>query len=240
MCGELEQCVPGWQETDFRLRLTPKQPIMWTVSRGLERLPLADVPTNGYFNDGSIVPSPENPMVGELKCVQVDEDEAPVDRNDLKGEATIETVASAVPAGSFNGDGVYVDSRGYNAIGIQAIEGANDGDNTLVLGQEYNACPNVLVLDHFFDDAEVPAGVEQKVRTHLTLVPCSEDFNLQAPISTTVQFLVFNEFEQRFRPAARSAVSRKSCCRTSTRGLVTKGSQSIFNVRVRARSPGRR
>ncbi len=48
--------MPGWQETDFRLRLTPKQPIMWTVSRGLEKLPLADVPTNGFFNDGNIVP----------------------------------------------------------------------------------------------------------------------------------------------------------------------------------------
>ena len=120
-CSEFEPCVPGWQETDFRLRLTPKQPIMWTVSNGLEKLPLADVPTNGYFNDGNIVPAPEDPMVGELKCVQVGEDEAPVDRNDLKGEATIETVASTSSVKA-NGE-YYVDSRGYNAIGIRAIEG---------------------------------------------------------------------------------------------------------------------
>ena len=43
-----------------------------------------------------------------------------------------------------------------------------------------------------------PSAVGATVRTHLTLVPCSEDFNLQAPITTAVQYLVFNEFEQRF------------------------------------------
>jgi hypothetical protein len=236
-CGSLEQCVPGWQETDFRLRLTPKQPIMWTVSRGLEKLPLADAPTNGFFNDGNIVPAPEDPMVGELKCVQVGEDEAPVDRNDLKGEATIERVAPvkvSAPA-----EELYVDSRGYNAIGIQAIEGENDGNNTLVLGQEYSACPSVLVLDHFFDDAEVPADTNQDVRTHLTLVPCSEDFNLQAPISTTVQFLVFNEFEQRF------STSRSIRCFSEivlsdidTRAGYDGDAQSIFNVKVQGTLTG--
>ena len=234
-CGK-ELCVPGWQETDFRLRLTPKQPIMWTVSSGLEKLPLADAPNNGYFNDGNIVPAPENPMVGELKCVQVGEDEAPVDRNDLKGEVTIETVVSSA---ALQPDGLHVDSRGYNAIGIQAIEGENDGNNTLVLGQEYNACPNVLVLDHFFDDAEEPSDVGHKVRTHLTLVPCSEDFNLQAPISTTVQFLVFNEFEQRF------STSRSIRCFSEivlsdidTRPGYEGDAQSIFNVNVQGTLTG--
>ena len=38
------------------------------------------------------------------------------------------------------------------------------------------------------------------MKTHLTLVPCSENFLLQdvALFDTTAQFLVFNEFEQRF------------------------------------------
>ncbi len=38
------------------------------------------------------------------------------------------------------------------------------------------------------------------MKTHLTLVPCSQNFLLQdVPLfSTTAQFLVFNEFEQRF------------------------------------------
>jgi hypothetical protein len=36
------------------------------------------------------------------------------------------------------------------------------------------------------------------VATELTLVPCSEDFENQRPKSVTVQFLIYNEFEQRF------------------------------------------
>jgi hypothetical protein len=128
--------------------------------------------------------------MGELKCVQVGPDDAPVDRNDIKAEVTI---VSADPP---------IDARAYNAVGIQAVEGANDGDNTLVIGgeePEYSGCPNVLILNHFFDDAVEPVS-ENYVKTHLTLVPCSQNFLLQdvALFNTTVQFLVFNEFEQRF------------------------------------------
>jgi hypothetical protein len=201
-CGSpFTVCIPGWKETDFAFRLTSKQPITWTVSAGLPTLPLNDTPSiKGEFNTGSIPPSPEDPMIGELKCIEVAEDESPSDQNDLKGEATIEQVSirpESEPA-------VSVDARGYNAIGIQAIPGANNHDNALVIGgnsstlqQEYNGCPANLILDHFFDDAVEPA-TEARVRTDLTLVPCSEDFNFQAPVATVVQFLVFNEFEQRF------------------------------------------
>jgi len=37
-------CVPGWQETDFAIRLTSKQPITWSLSSGLATLPLVDRP----------------------------------------------------------------------------------------------------------------------------------------------------------------------------------------------------
>ncbi|GIW41752.1 MAG: hypothetical protein KatS3mg076_2329 [Candidatus Binatia bacterium] len=91
----------------------------------------------------------------------------------------------------------------YSAIGIQAIPGTNNGDRTLVLGRrgdegvEYEGCPNILILDHFFDFAEDPV-VGGPVFTYLTLVPCSQDFLRQETRRTPVQFLVFNEFEQRF------------------------------------------
>jgi hypothetical protein len=232
-CGEFEICVAGWQETDFSFRLTPKQPIVWCASKGLPDLPLSDVPNNGQFSSGSILAVPEDPFVGELKCIQVGDDEQPVERNDLKGEATIQKVtATDVPE---------VDSRGYNAIGIQAIEGANDGDDTLILGEEYNACPNIIILDHFFDDARnfVLESSGTTVRTHLTCVPCSEDFNLQAPITTVVQFLVFNEFEQRF------STSRSVTCFSEivlsdidTRPGPTGDAQSIFNVNVQGTITG--
>ncbi len=74
--------------------------------------------------------------------------ELPTDRNDLKGEATIIT-----------SQGAFMDASKYNAIGIPAIEGAQDGNpNSLNLGgpeAEYRGCPNILTLNHFFDGANV-------------------------------------------------------------------------------------
>jgi len=217
-------------ETDFAFRLTAHQPISWAASTGLPNLPLAGVPgPTGQFNSGRIPPVPQDPILAELKCVEVGDDELPVQANDLKGEATIETITAAqqeVPV---------VDSRGYNAIGIQA-SGPNDGDNTLVIGgatAEYNACPAVLLVDHFFDGAEEPSAAEDTVTSRVTLVACSEDFLTQTQVTSTVQFLVYNEFEQRF------STSRKATCITDfglsdidTRPGTNDDAQSIFNVAV--------
>lgn len=168
----------------------------------------------------SLIPAvAEDPFIGELKCIAVDLNDVPQLRNDLKGEAEIVrsapgTVAVAGP----------IDVEGYNAIGIQAVAQPTLDNNALVLGGnvcaggskaqrpctsssdcsgascvsagQYNGCPNILILDHFFDGAADPVS-QRRITTHLTLVPCSEDFLTQRLISTTVQFLVFNEFEQR-------------------------------------------
>jgi hypothetical protein len=187
-------CVPRWIETDFEFTLSKLQPIVWLASEGLTSIPLSE----GGVTSGSIPPVSEFPFLGELKCVEVGLDDRPVDTNDLKGEATI-------VAASASG----IDARGYNAIGVQAIAGANSGDNTLVLGgeedPEYNGCPSVLILDHFFDDAVEPIDGDF-VKTHLTCVPCSQNFETQQVFETPLQFLVFNEFEQRF------SASRKLTC----------------------------
>ncbi|MGD9762864.1 MAG: hypothetical protein AB7V27_04030 [Candidatus Binatia bacterium] len=180
-------CIEGWIETDFNVTLTPRQPIIWTLSDGLPFPPLS-------FE--SIPGATEDPFMGELKCVQVGPNDEPIDRNDVKAEATIIQWSS-------NG----VDARAYNGIGIQAIQGANDGNNTLVLGgddPEYNGCPNILILNHFFDNAQEPVN-DHYLKTHLTCVPCSQNFLLQdvALFPTTLQFLVFNEFEQRFSASRR-------------------------------------
>ncbi|GBD27199.1 hypothetical protein HRbin30_02543 [bacterium HR30] len=218
-------CVPGWQETDFAFRLTSKQPIVWRVSDGLPELPLADRPgPKGEFNSGSIPPSPDDPMIGELKCVQVGDDELPVDLNWLIGEAGIVD------------DG---DTRIYNAYGIQAIEGANNRDNTLVLGQEYNGCPNLLLVSHFFDGVSLPLPGGGTIRTDLTLVPCSQDFNFQAPRSVVAQYLVFNEFEQRFS-TSRSVTCFQEIALSDidTRPGSGDDAFSIFNVAVQGTFTG--
>jgi hypothetical protein len=241
-CGsDLVGCVPGWQETDFAFRLTSKQPIEWTVGEGLPNLPLSDTPAlNGERNSGSIPQAPEDPMIGELKCVEVGDNEKPIVANDLKGEATIEEFATGT-----------ADSRGYNGIGIQAIrqnDPAIDPLDTLVLGDptkvptaEYNGCPNLLVLDHFFDDATEPSSRADTVRTDLTFVPCSEDFNQQLPLSTTVQFLVYNEFEQRLsssRSVRCFAEIPLSDLPAGSKNGPTDDATSIFNVNVQGTLTG--
>jgi hypothetical protein len=208
VCPSGGLCEPGWQETDFSLTLTKRQPISWSVDNGLQNLPLATQPGQaGQRNEGNIPPVLETPFTGELFCVQVTADtEVPSDRNDLKGEASIVTTV-------FD----QIDARKYNAIGIKAIEGRQDGSPTILnVGgpdAEYGAfdetedpprfigCPNILTLNHFFDGANVishEGAVEGRVRSDLTLVPCARDYLAQIPEQAVVQFLVFNEFEQRF------------------------------------------
>jgi hypothetical protein len=272
-CPSGDYCVAGWVENDFYITLTVGQPVVWTVSQGLTN---ADFPLisnsgiGGQLNGiSSIPPSSEDPMIGELKCVEVGTDWMPVDSNDLKGEATIEILPS--PSGS------GIDIEGYNAIGIQALkqcsggttlcnvdadcqpdEGTcsvtvNNADDTLCLGTdptptsscptgaEYNGCPNYLILDHFFDDAldgaALPDGdpLGSKVETLLTLVPCSEDFLLQTCVTTTVQYLVYNEFEQRFstsRPLTCFSELQLSDIDTRLGDDPSNNYASIFNVAV--------
>ena len=205
-CTPRSDCQTEWQERDFVAQITARQPIAWLASHGesicegppggipaAPCLPLSQTTPfrgpNGQTNDGSlIVPVPEDPFIGELKCLAIDANGVPVERNDLKGEAEI---VRSNPG--------FVDVEGYNAIGIPSVPGTNNGDNVLTLGgaaAEYSGCPNFLILDHFFDGAQDPVS-GRTVTTDLTLVPCSEDFSTQSPITTTAQFLLFNEFEQR-------------------------------------------
>lgn len=218
-CGQTGICDAGWHETDFIVTLSPRQPIAWLASVGAAPcdssppgLPCFPFKVSDQLN--RIQPVSEDPFVGELKCIATNVDGVPVDRNDLKGEAEIIRSSSAPD---------LLDVEAYNAIGIPAIKGTNDGDPKLVLGggvcvggsrdgsscaaaascpggrcsAEYSGCPNILVLDHFFDGAIDPVSAKE-VTTTLTLVPCSEDFESQAQVPIIVQVLVFNEFEQRF------------------------------------------
>jgi hypothetical protein len=193
-------CFPGWNETDFHVRLTPEQPIAWRASDGLSQFPLDGVRrrgSDGSSNAGSrIPPVPEDPFIGELKCIAVDPNGTPVDRNVLKGEATLESFF------------FQFDVAKYNAIGIQAIAGAVNDDKILVLGgeePEYNGCPNVTIVNHFADFTVDPVTQAECVpeqfgciETQLILVPCSQDLLRQVPGAAVVQYLVYNEFEQRF------------------------------------------
>lgn len=224
-CGT---CVPGWNEVDFRVRLTPLQPIGWRASEGLVDFPLDGVRRvgrGGSSNAGSrIPPVPEDPFDGELKCIAVNEDHTPTDRNVLKGESTRYYFDSSTGMG-------HLDVAKHNAVGVLAMEGAVNDDKVLTLGgedAEYNGCPNVLILNHFFDFAVNPvSGAE--ITTRLVLVPCTQDLLRQIPGEAVVQYLVYNEFEQRF------STSRTVTCK---QGIfiseidTTQRERSIFAVGV--------
>ena len=215
-------CVPGWSEVDFDIIITSEQPLAWNASEGLQRgeFPLesrtchsgiatghpcnSDADCAGVAgsclplqtNIGSgIPPVPEDPFVGELKCIQYALTNPPVpdqtnDSNKLKGEATIESVLrESQPLG-------LVDVAKYNAVGLKFV-GTETGvpPNELHLdGVQYQTCPTTLLLNFFFEGADniVPNTGD------LTLVPCGDDFLDQIPGKVTAQCVLFNEYEQRF------------------------------------------
>jgi len=203
--------IPAWQEVDFDILLTKQQPTHWVVSQG-RRNDLNDptctmTPPNNDCNgagldpgNGSFVPVTPDPFTGELKCIEVDATGAPLSGNHLKGEATIISKNTG-------------DASKYNAVGIIGVADTNDSDSTLCIGggvtdqcpsgAEYDGCPQTVMLDHFAANASDPVIDElgqgpSTVSTELTLVPCTEDFENQAPTSLTVQFQIINEFETIF------------------------------------------
>lgn len=239
---------PLWQVTDFWIWLTKQQPTHWQASAGRFVNPVDNTaciqggqyyPSNtcdGAGIDPGAIPPTASGFTGELKCVEVDVAGNPIGGNHLKGEATIITRDDDVSK--------------YNAIGIQGTDLAGETGNELLLNQplsadggepvgQYNACPNVLLLNHLADgvtdpilyanglggtcsttaepcysDSDCGAGTCQNAPqildaadqvelrsatvTDLTLIPCTQNFEEQTPASVTVQFAIYNEFEERF------------------------------------------
>ena len=212
---------------DFQFALTPRQPIGWRASTGLSVFPLDGINRigpGGAINENSLIPPvPTDPYVGSLRCIAVDPNLVPVERNVLIGTATI---------GQRSAGGSSVDGAQYNAIGFLAHSGAGNGDQTLVLGgtgAEYAGCPNVNVLPHFFDSAVEPAAQTSTISTTLVLVPCSRDLAHLVPSASVVMYDVYNEFEQHL-----STQKGLQCQQISTLSTIDTANpdRSIFNVQV--------
>jgi len=240
-CSPGLQCVPGWAVLDFTMTLTPGQPIGFGAASGLGNLPCDPIfPGPGCTGNssGNIRPVPEDPFRGELKCVQVDDNDNPVEANDLKVEATI--ISTTV------GGGGSTTAATYNGIGFEATATAA-GDGPLCLGSlppgspagsvctgTYAPCPNILHMEHPFDTPTLS--------TELVLVPCSEDLgepSNSADFSVTAQMLVYNEFEQRF-----STSSRVQCYQSTrlsdidTRPGTADDAFSVFSAGVQGTAVG--
>jgi len=196
-------CVPLWQETDFNIWLTKQQPTHWVASRG-RRVALGEFGTDLAGFPPGLVPPLGDFFIGELKCVEVTESDEPVIGNHLKGEATLVITDDVDP------QFLQSDVAKYNAIGITGDPDVAAANPLLLNDVMYNACPEKLILNHFSTLSEDPVvsdlnerlidGVtlDSETATLLTLVPCTEDFETQTPTTVTVQFVVYNEFEERF------------------------------------------
>jgi hypothetical protein len=216
---------PLWTEIDFDIWLTKQQPTHWVVSTGRLDNPLEkncrggtmcnQVKGSGKESgtdqadccDAGLDPGHVPPVVpgftGELKCIEVDQGGFPVPGNALKGEATLETIDTG-------------DVSKYNAVGLKGFD-TNNMDNILCLGggvtdqcptgAEYEGCPATWILDHPATGAPDRVVEQQEfctthpcseVTTNITVVPCTENFETQQPPPITLQFKVYNEFEQFF------------------------------------------
>jgi hypothetical protein len=142
--------------------------------------PLAWLASEGLSDTFSGSAAPPFFGTGELKCVVVAPRPELQFHNTMQGRVTV-----------FGSSG---DTVSYDAVGFQRL---TDGDFTNVVsldGVTYAQCPDKL---HFQVLADQPTAVPPAL-SDLILVPCSEDLLTQVPTSTTVQFLVTNEFEQSF------------------------------------------
>jgi hypothetical protein len=194
--------APVWQITDFTIWLTKQQPTHWVASQGRSVDP-SDYPgTDGFGMDpGAIPPVPEG-FEGELKCVEVDASGTPFAGNNLKGEAVIRTSLGDVSKSNAVAILGNPDLVPGNPPNVLTLDNSDNHDG------EFNACPNTWLLNHFADGAQNPvieefnptwcAGDLCPIRTYLTVVPCTQDFENDVPSQVTVQFAITNEMEENF------------------------------------------
>lgn len=216
---------PRWSETDFDIWLTRQQPTHWVASLGRTVNLTEVIGDNAGFSPGLIPPVPAG-FIGELKCVQVDASDSPLRANALKGEATIRSFLGDVSeynAVAFQGNPDMTFSEGdpndlaldltpnhvgeYSACpGLLLLNHFAEGARDLVIDQ-IGICEPVCLAGNVgapcATDPDCNSGSTVgicggcPVSTDLTLVPCSENLEDQLPGTVTVQFAVFNEFEQR-------------------------------------------
>jgi hypothetical protein len=194
-------CVARQRRIPFPVRLTARQPLAWNARVGLAELPLdgeTRIGTAGQSNKGTRIPPLAGGIDATLRCVVVDGvRREPQATNALVGQATIT-----------RGTGADRDATMYRAIGLAASVDPGNGDDEVMLGgaqAEYAACPTIHTLEHYFSGSQLTFGngeglpggtTSATIETDLVFTSCSSRPDVQA--GTVAQFLVYNEFGQRF------------------------------------------
>ena len=212
---------------NFDIPLTRGQPFAWRVSQGSSTPLIAGRdPFTGEIkcfesNGDQLNPVPvnANDIVGEATIYTVASgSQGSVDVRSYNGVGFQTTVVSPLepPAaqarrctGGTNAGNTCTDDTQcpLSQCGVLMCLGSNSASGAQCTTANYPGCPSTLILNNFFDDASDPATGDPIV-TRLTLVPCSEDLSvtdtggLDEPV-TAVQYLLFNEFEQRLSTSSR-------------------------------------
>lgn len=141
--------------------------------------PMSWVVSAGLYDPTSGTAAPPFFGLGELKCAVVAPQEELEFHNAIQGRAIV-----------YNTDGQTVS---YGALGFQRLTPGEYTGNIPLNGTTYAQCPERL---HFDVLADTPGS-----ESELILMPCSQDLLTQEPVSTNVQFVIINEFEQSFSAA---------------------------------------
>jgi hypothetical protein len=182
----------------------------------------------GQSNIGSgIPPVPEDPFIGSLKCVEYDPSNPPVPdqtatTNTLKGEGSLVAVAisGVIDVRKYNAVGLRATGTGDtdNVLTLGGPDAEYDScAQTLVFDHMFDHATDPISVGGIcaggsnaqspcVDDVDCPGSTcddsgssdSGMVTTELTLVPCGDNLLTREPGAVTAQFLVFNEFEQRF------------------------------------------
>ena len=135
--------------------------------------PVSWLASEGLINYGARFSVPPFNGTGELKCV-VEPSEPTVEaHNAIQGRAIV-----------FGADG---QTMGYGAVAFQRISDGEFSGAVELDGSMYARCPDEM---HF---AFVASKTESD--SEIVLAPCTEDLENQVGGSATVQFTVYNEFE---------------------------------------------
>jgi hypothetical protein len=190
-CTYVNGTSDTWQSLGFTVALDPGRPTHWSAAQG--RMPTAG-------KDTVDVPAAPASFRGELLCVQVGVDGAPLGGDSLGGEATLVDLTTGTVAA-------------YAAAGLRGGAYFNDGDDNLciggapsdncIVGAEYDGCPAEWLLGVPADgSADAQLGTGSSLSTRLAVAPCSQDLRGTTPGNVDIQVIVFNELAQQFTGGA--------------------------------------
>jgi hypothetical protein len=182
--------------------------------------PISWLASRGVFSSTSAVPPFSS--TGELKCFVEPGDDVSVDaHNTIQGRGAV-----------FGADGQTI---GYSAVGFLRLTDGPLTNEISLDGVTYTQCPDEQHFVFIATETEPPDPASD---SELVIASCAEDLENLVTRPTTIQFQIFNEFEEQFSASTSVTCSARRLLRqishvfthpvlgTETGHLVVRGVQS--------------